>query len=55
MTWFTYWGQQNKAATNITEIIDNFEHFYHVNNASWNIYVGHGGTNLGFNPVGGVS
>jgi beta-galactosidase len=47
VTWFTAWGGK-KPQQNVPTVVDNIAHMYYSWNASFNIYVIHGGTNFGF-------
>lgn len=45
--WFVEWGQTKQSLPTPQQIIPNIAHMYAVN-ASFSIYMIHGGTNFGF-------
>uniref|UniRef100_A0A914E6E1 Glycoside hydrolase 35 catalytic domain-containing protein n=1 Tax=Acrobeloides nanus TaxID=290746 RepID=A0A914E6E1_9BILA len=46
--WYTQWGVKAPGAANPSQVIDNINHMFIHWNASFNIYMIHGGTNFGF-------
>uniref|UniRef100_A0A914C9R7 Glycoside hydrolase 35 catalytic domain-containing protein n=1 Tax=Acrobeloides nanus TaxID=290746 RepID=A0A914C9R7_9BILA len=48
VNWFTIWGQTNNNTPNPASVVDNMNHMYYNWNASFNVYMIHGGTNFGF-------
>uniref|UniRef100_A0A914ED15 Glycoside hydrolase 35 catalytic domain-containing protein n=1 Tax=Acrobeloides nanus TaxID=290746 RepID=A0A914ED15_9BILA len=48
VNWFTSWGQTNGNSPNPASVVDNMNHMYYNWNASFNVYMVHGGTNFGF-------
>lgn len=45
--WFEWWGQSSQGLPGPTQIVNNLAYMY-SKNASFSVYMFHGGTNFGF-------